>query len=91
MIIEDQTIAVAFGIIFIAAGVALSLWNRPITRLMLKGQFRDPAAPTSQWFYAFVKVVGWFLIVHGVAVPLLVLAGALSGPDVVIAWPLGQQ
>jgi hypothetical protein len=91
VIIDDQTITLAFGIFFVAAGVALNLWNRPITRLMLRLQFRDPDAPTSQWFYTFIKVVGWFFIIGGVAFPLLVLTGALSGPDVVIAWPPRQQ
>jgi len=91
VIIEDQTIAVAFGIIFVAAGVALNLWNRPITRLMLTAQFRDPDAPANQWVYVFSKVVGWFFIAHGVALPLLVLTGTLSGPDTVIAWPPGQE
>ncbi|MFC4628294.1 hypothetical protein ACFO6V_08610 [Promicromonospora alba] len=91
MIIEDQAVAIAFGIASIAAGVALNVWNRPIAGHMLKAQFRDPDAPKNQWFYAFAKVIGWFLIVHGIATPLLVLTGFLSGPDVVVTWPPDQQ
>lgn len=91
VIIDDQTFTLVLGIIFVAGGVALNLWNRPITRLMLRLQFRDPDAPTSQWFYAFNKVVGWCFIVGGIAFPLFVLTGALSGPDMVIAWPPRQQ
>jgi hypothetical protein len=77
--IDDKTLAVLFGIIAVAAGLALNLANRPITRLMLKGQFRDPDAPKNQWIYPFARFVGWWFVGFGVLLPVLVLTGVLSG------------
>lgn len=79
--IDDRTYAVLYGIFAVAVGLALNLANRPITRYMLKGQFKDPDAQKYQWFYPFTRALGWFFVAFGLLLPVLVFAGVLTGAD----------